>query len=607
MSTRSMAMLVEPPNGIKQQGKHYYSMWQTLFEIDTKYVPIKPIGRGAYGVVCSSINRETNEKVAIKKIHNVFENRVDALRTLRELKLLRHVRHDNVIALKDVMLPTNKSSFKDVYLVYELMDTDLHQIIKSSQSLSDDHCKYFLFQLLRGLKYLHSANILHRDLKPGNLLVNANCDLKICDFGLARTSQGNEQFMTEYVVTRWYRAPELLLCCDNYGTSIDVWSVGCIFAEILGRKPIFPGTECLNQLKLIINVVGSQQESDIRFIDNPKARRFIKSLPFSRGTHLSNLYPQANPLAIDLLQRMLVFDPTKRISVTDALLHPYMAGLFDPGSNPPAHVPISLDIDENMEERLIREMIWQGFVSTIQNVRSKAYTKVWFEGANCKDITDLHQIIKSSQSLSDDHCKYFLFQLLRGLKYLHSANILHRDLKPGNLLVNANCDLKICDFGLARTSQGNEQFMTEYVVTRWYRAPELLLCCDNYGTSIDVWSVGCIFAEILGRKPIFPGTECLNQLKLIINVVGSQQESDIRFIDNPKLEDSSSLFLSQGVHISNLYPQANPLAIDLLQRMLVFDPTKRISVTDALLHPYMAGLFDPGSNPPAHVPISGHR
>ncbi|KAG2266775.1 hypothetical protein Bca4012_075746 [Brassica carinata] len=353
-----MAMLVDPPNGIKQQGKHYYSMWQTLFEIDTKYVPIKPIGRGAYGVVCSSINRETNERVAIKKIHNVFENRVDALRTLRELKLLRHVRHENVIALKDVMLPSVRSSFKDVYLVYELMDTDLHQIIKSSQSLSDDHCKYFLFQLLRGLKYLHSANILHRDLKPGNLLVNANCDLKICDFGLARTSQGNEQFMTEYVVTRWYRAPELLLCCDNYGTSIDVWSVGCIFAEILGRKPIFPGTECLNQLKLIINVVGSQKESDIRFIDNPKAQRFIKSLPFSRGTHLSNLYPQANPLAIDLLQRMLVFDPTKRISVTDALLHPYMAGLFDPGSNPPAHVPIALDIDENMEERMIREMMW---------------------------------------------------------------------------------------------------------------------------------------------------------------------------------------------------------------------------------------------------------
>ncbi|XP_022775341.1 mitogen-activated protein kinase 7 isoform X1 [Durio zibethinus] len=353
-----MATLVEPPNGVKPRGKHYYSMWQTLFEIDTKYVPIKPIGRGAYGVVCSSINRETNEKVAIKKINNVFENRVDALRTLRELKLLRHIRHDNVIALKDVMMPTQRASFKDVYLVYELMDTDLHQIIKSSQPLSNDHCKYFIFQLLRGLKYLHSANILHRDLKPGNLLVNANCDLKICDFGLARTSRGNEQFMTEYVVTRWYRAPELLLCCDNYGTSIDVWSVGCIFAEILGRKPIFPGTECLNQLKLIINVLGSQREADLEFIDNPKARRYIKSLPYSRGTHFSHLYPQADPLAIDLLQRMLVFDPSKRITVTEALLHPYMSGLYDPRLNPPAQVPIDLDIDENMGEQMIRDMMW---------------------------------------------------------------------------------------------------------------------------------------------------------------------------------------------------------------------------------------------------------
>ncbi|KDO71018.1 hypothetical protein CISIN_1g017909mg [Citrus sinensis] len=353
-----MATLVEPPNGMKSRGKHYYTMWQTLFEIDTKYVPIKPIGRGAYGVVCSSINRETNEKVAIKKINNVFENRIDALRTLRELVLLRHIKHDNVIALKDVMMPTHRISFKDVYLVYELMDTDLHQIIKSSQSLSNDHCKYFVFQLLRGLKYLHSANILHRDLKPGNLLVNANCDLKICDFGLARTSRGNEQFMTEYVVTRWYRAPELLLCCDNYGTSIDVWSVGCIFAEILGRKPIFPGTECLNQLKLIISVFGTQQEADLEFIDNPKARRFIKSLPYSRGTHISSLYPQADPLALDLLQKMLVFEPSKRITVTEALQHPYISGLYDPQCNPPAQVPLSLDIDENIGEQMIRQMMW---------------------------------------------------------------------------------------------------------------------------------------------------------------------------------------------------------------------------------------------------------
>ncbi|KAK4751394.1 hypothetical protein SAY87_004876 [Trapa incisa] len=352
-----MATPIEPPNGVHVKGKHHFSMGQTLFEIDTKYVPIKPIGRGAYGIVCSSINIDTNEKVAIKKIFNAFENRVDALRTLREIKLLRHLRHENVISLKDVMLPIHQKSFNDVYLVYELMDTDLHNIIKSSQALSNDHCQYFLFQLLRGLKYVHSANILHRDLKPGNLLINANCALKICDFGLARTSNTKGQFMTEYVVTRWYRAPELLLCCDNYGTSIDVWSVGCIFAELLGRKPLFPGTDCLSQLKLIINVLGSQREEEMEFIDNPKARTFIESLPYSPGTPFSRLYPDAHPLAIDLLQQMLIFDPTRRIRVTEALQHPYLAPLYDPACNPPAQVPIDLEIDEDMEKDMIRHMM----------------------------------------------------------------------------------------------------------------------------------------------------------------------------------------------------------------------------------------------------------
>lgn len=143
-----MASIAEPQNGIRPIGKHYYTMWQTLFEVDTKYIPIKPIGKGAYGVVCSSINMETHEKVAIKKINNVFGTRIDALRTLRELKLLRHIKHPNVIALKDVMMPMQRNSFKDLYLVYELMDTDLHHIIKSSQPLSGDHCKYFIFQVL---------------------------------------------------------------------------------------------------------------------------------------------------------------------------------------------------------------------------------------------------------------------------------------------------------------------------------------------------------------------------------------------------------------------------------------------------------------------------
>ena len=143
--------------------------------------------------------------------------------------------HDNVIAVKGVMRTPVEAGGNDVYLVIELMDTDLHQIVRSPQPLTDDHHQYFVYQILRGLKYVHSAGVLHRDLKPSNVLLNASCDLKICDFGLARTAaEGADAHMTEYVVTRWYRAPELLLSCDTYDAAIDVWS-GALAVAVVGR------------------------------------------------------------------------------------------------------------------------------------------------------------------------------------------------------------------------------------------------------------------------------------------------------------------------------------------------------------------------------------
>lgn len=161
---------------------------------------------------------------------------------------------------------------------------------------------------------MHTANVLHRDLKPSNLLLNASCDLKICDFGLART--GSEKgFMTEYVVTRWYRAPELLLSQEEYTSAIDVWSVGCIFAELLARKPLFAGKDYIHQLKLIIGVIGSPDEDDLMFIHSQKARSYIRSLPYTPRMPLARLFPRANPLALNLIDRMLVFDPKKRIGV----------------------------------------------------------------------------------------------------------------------------------------------------------------------------------------------------------------------------------------------------------------------------------------------------
>ncbi|KAL2619847.1 hypothetical protein R1flu_000052 [Riccia fluitans] len=358
-SRKYMATKVDPPNGICPPGKHHYLLWRSVFEIDTKYIPIKPIGKGAYGVVCSARNAETGEKIAIKKITNAFENTTDARRTLREIRLLRHLFHENIIAVKDIMKPVERYNFNDVYLVYELMDTDLHQIIRSSQALTDDHCQYFIYQLLRGLKYVHTANVLHRDLKPSNLLLNASCDLKICDFGLARTGSDKGQFMTEYVVTRWYRAPELLLSCEEYTSAIDMWSVGCIFAELLGRKPIFPGKDYIHQLKLIINIIGSPEENDLHFINSQKARSYIRSLPFQPRVSLARLYPRANPLAINLIDRMLVFDPRKRVTVTEALEHPYLSMLHDATVEPSAPAPFEFDFEEeDLKEDALRDKVW---------------------------------------------------------------------------------------------------------------------------------------------------------------------------------------------------------------------------------------------------------
>ena len=350
----------QQPSSSGSEGTHHFMVCGHLFEVASTYMPIKPIGKGAYGVVCSAKDVHTDERFAIKKIGNAFDNPVDAKRTLREIKLLRHLKHENVIGLRDIMKPPDEFTYSDVYLVYELMDTDLHQIIRSSQPLSDDHCQYFLYQLLRGLKYIHSANVLHRDLKPSNLLLNANCDLKICDFGLARTSSERE-YMTEYVVTRWYRAPELLLSCSEYTSAIDIWSSGCIFAELLGRKPLFPGRDYVHQLNLVTTVIGSPTEAQMAFITSDKARRYISSLPTTQRSDMAAYYPHASHEAIALLSSMLLFDPSERVTVESALKSPYLASLHDEVDEPTCPVPFSFDFEDSAlaDENFIRAQVWK--------------------------------------------------------------------------------------------------------------------------------------------------------------------------------------------------------------------------------------------------------
>lgn len=173
--------------------------------------------------------------------------------------------------------------------------------------------------------------MVHRDLKPSNILVNENCDLKICDFGLARVKDAQ---MTGYVSTRYYRAPEIMLTWQKYDVEVDIWSAGCILAEMLLGKPLFPGTDHINQFSIITELLGSPPQDLIDSIASENTLRFVKSLPHREPQPLASRFKDAPPECVDLLERMLKFDPHKRITAVDALSHPYLSPYHDPTDEP---------------------------------------------------------------------------------------------------------------------------------------------------------------------------------------------------------------------------------------------------------------------------------
>jgi mitogen-activated protein kinase 1/3 len=341
------------------EGKSRFSAGGTTFIVDNRYEFIKKIGHGAYGVVVSALDHQTGQKVAIKKIPNAFEDLIDAKRIVREIKLLGFFDHENTISLLDVMLPPRRTGYNDIYIVTDLMETDLHRVIYSKQQLTNEHIQYFMYQILRGVLYIHSAQVIHRDIKPSNLLLNKQCDLKICDLGLARGYDVNTENLTEYVVTRWYRAPEVVLSSSQYTEQIDVWSVGCVFSELLGRNPLFPGEDYLDLIQKVIAVLGTPSAEDMQFIENPAARRFIAKLPKKEKTRWSTIYPKANPAALDLLDKMLVFNPVKRWTVKHCLEHPYFHGLHNPEEEPVSNQPFDWSFD-NFEptKEILQNMVY---------------------------------------------------------------------------------------------------------------------------------------------------------------------------------------------------------------------------------------------------------
>ncbi|XP_060632043.2 mitogen-activated protein kinase 15 isoform X2 [Anolis sagrei] len=318
-----------------------------------RYEVKRRLGKGAYGIVWRARDRKTGAAVAVKKIFDAFRNRTDAQRTFREIAFLQEFgAHPNIIKLLNVIRAQND---KDIYLVFESMETDLHAVIKKGNLLKDIHKCYILYQLLKATKYIHSGDVIHRDQKPSNVLLDADCFVKLCDFGLARSLRQAHHPqsgppLTKYVATRWYRAPEILLASHSYTKGVDMWSIGCILGEMLLGKPLFPGSSTINQIEQILRVVPAPSPEDVAAFHSDYRASIISRLSGQQRVTFEELLPPSTPpQALDLLKQLLAFNPEKRPTAEEALEHPYVRRFHSLAREPSLRGSVVLPLDDDVQ------------------------------------------------------------------------------------------------------------------------------------------------------------------------------------------------------------------------------------------------------------------
>ncbi|OMJ77134.1 hypothetical protein SteCoe_23361 [Stentor coeruleus] len=342
--------------------------------ITRKYTIISKLGKGQYGIVWKAIENKSQETVAIKKVLDAFQNSTYAQSMFREIMFLQELSHENIIRLLNVIRAEND---KDIYLVVEFMDTDLHTAVRGN-ILEPIHKKYIIYQVFRALKYMHSGLVIHRDLKPANVLLNSECLIKVTDFGMARSisaqREGLNPLLTDYIASRWYRAPEVLLGASNYSKAIDMWSVGCILAEIISGKVLFPGTSTLNQLDRIMEVTGRPTNEDLTDIP-PSMISMLENLNANKNRDLSILLGTTDTDALDLVSKLLQFNPRKRLTAEEALEHPYVSDFHDPDEELccPYTIRISLDDNVKLSIKEYRDRIYQDIYRRKKEIRRRQF------------------------------------------------------------------------------------------------------------------------------------------------------------------------------------------------------------------------------------------
>lgn len=291
-----------------------------------RFREVEKIGEGTYGTVFKAYDTISEMRVAVKKIRQFEYDEYYGISTtsIREIATLKELNHQNVVKLYDVFNEKNR-----LYLVFEFCDSDLKQLMDKDPNLNQDRrlIKYYLNQLITGIAYCHQRGVLHRDLKPENILVDQSRKIiKVADFGLARSFSIPFECLTDEVVTLWYRAPEILLGMSNYGTPIDIWAIGCIFAEMLTGKPLFPGISEIDELYKIFYLLGTPNNTV--WPDVTELPDFSGFFPNWHKNRLKDYMHDVGELEFDLLSRMLILDPSKRISARSALQHPIFSEIY---------------------------------------------------------------------------------------------------------------------------------------------------------------------------------------------------------------------------------------------------------------------------------------